>query len=101
MPWWVIFIGGIVIGLFAGTVVVFAVTYRKNGHFMSAWSQGYDRAKKTYSDWNLGWDQGYDSGVESTLQVIISYAQEAKETIEPYYTEADDGTSGEEESAQS
>lgn len=99
MPWWVYFIAGIVIGTIAGTVVVFAVTYRRNGHFMSAWSQGYDRAKKTYSDWNLGWDQGYDSGVDAAMELLGKYAKELKDVNKP--TEADNGTSGKEESAQS
>lgn len=99
MPWWTYFIAGIVIGIIAGTAVVFAVTYRRNGHFMSAWSQGYDRAKKTYSDWNLGWDQGYDSGVDAAMELLGKYAKELKDANRP--TEADDGTSGKEESAQS
>lgn len=103
MPWWVIFIGGIVIGLIAGTVVVFTVTYRPNGHFMSAWSQGWDEgyisAKTTYTDWNLGWNQGYDSGVDAAMELLGKYAKELKDVNRP--TEADDGTSGKEESAQS
>lgn len=31
MPWWINFIAGIVVGLLAGTVVVFDVLYRPRG----------------------------------------------------------------------
>jgi len=95
MPWWVIFFGGIVIGLIAGTVVVFDALYRPNGRYQSAWSQGwdegYDSAKKNYSDWNLGWNQGYDSGVEAAMTVLGKYAKEMKDKTEP--TKAENKTS--------
>lgn len=100
MPWWINFIGGIVVGLLAGTVVVLDVLYRPKGRYQSAWSQGwdegYDSAKKNYSDWNLGWNQGYDSGVEAAMTVLGKYAKDFKDTNKP--TEAEDGTSGKEES---
>lgn len=40
---------------------------------MKSWQEGYDAAKKMYSDWNKGFDQGFEAAQNHFTDYSLGY----------------------------
>ena len=38
--------------------------------YFRSWSEGYEDAKKTYNNWDLGFTQGFRAGIVATLEEL-------------------------------
>lgn len=52
------------VGCFVGIAVTFIITRP-----LKAWQDGYDTAKKSFSDWDSGFDAGWDAAFKRIEEI--------------------------------
>jgi len=69
---WLTFIG-FAIGMLAGAIISFVSIFRENGKWTTGWDQGYDAAKKTYTNYDKGFKDGVNASYKAMEEITIEH----------------------------
>ena len=72
----------LVVGMVAGSVITWSITKP-----MKSWQEGYDAAKKTYSNWDKGFHVGFDAARDHYTDYAQGYYDGWKGATEQEETE--------------
>lgn len=62
---------GFVIGLLTGAMVSIVCIFRENGKWSIGWKQGYNVARKRYTDYDKGFKDGVNASYKAMEEVTI------------------------------
>lgn len=69
---WLTFIG-FTIGMLVGAIISFVSIFRENGKWSTGWDQGYDAAKKTYTNYDKGFKDGVNAAYKTMEKITVEH----------------------------
>lgn len=69
---WLTFIG-FTIGMLVGAIISFVSIFRENGKWSTGWDQGYDAAKKTYTNYDKGFKDGVNAAYKAMENITVEH----------------------------
>jgi len=61
------------IGMLAGAIISFVSIFRENGKWTTGWDQGYDAAKKTYTNYDKGFKDGVNAAYKAMEEITVEH----------------------------